>query len=159
MSNSFAARLTAAQREELFAALANGLSYTASAVKIRDWITVNAAAGLNEVQPGGEVPLAKVSTISRWYRGMAAQRRYEPAGVGRRQGLKTAEIVALEKIELAREKFELEREKVAYERGRDRLLEKARLLVERMQRDREVNLDDQVALILEEIERMKRGEI
>lgn len=158
-SNSFAARLTAAQREELFDALAAGLGYRAAAVKISDWISANDAAGLNGDQPGREIPPPSAATLSKWYRGRAAQRRYEPAGVGRRQGLKTAEIVALEKLELARAKFEFERENEAYQRSRDQLLEDARVLLERATRDKSAELKLQIKLALEEIEKMKRGEV
>lgn len=139
-SNSFAARLTAAQRDELFEALAGGLAFRAAGEKIRDWIKANDEAGLNGEGPHSELALADHSMVCRWYQGVRAERRYEEAKEiatvveaqdqgdlaeqGQRalvharwlaalQGLKVTEIVALERSEVARERLELERAKLA----------------------------------------------
>lgn len=139
-SNSFAARLTAAQRDELFEALAGGLAFRAAGEKIRDWIKANDEAGLNGDGPHPDLALADHSMVCRWYRGVRAERRYaeareiatvveqqDPGDLAEQaqralvharwlatlQELKVTEVVALERSQVARERLELERAKLA----------------------------------------------
>jgi len=155
-SNSFSARLTAAQRDELFEALAGGLAFREAGGKIRDWIKANDEAGLNGEGPHPELALADHSVVCRWYQGVRTERRYETAREiatvveqqdlgslaeqGQRalaharwlaalEGLKVTEIVALERSQLARERIELEREKLADRQRRQASL--AAFLMER----------------------------
>lgn len=155
-SNSFAARLTAAQRDELFEALAEGLALGAAAEKVRDWIKANDEAGLNGPGPQPELALADHSVVGRWYRGVRAERRYaearERAAVAEEQDmgdialegrralmharwlathddLTVTQIVALERSQVLRERLELDRAKLA-ERQR-RYISLANYLAER----------------------------
>ncbi|MBS0631314.1 MAG: hypothetical protein JSS11_05330 [Verrucomicrobia bacterium] len=149
-SNSFAARLTAVQRAELFDVLHAGLSYTAAAGKIHDWIAANVAAGLDVAQAGRRIPRTKDTTISKWYHGQVAQRRHE--------GMKATEIAALDRVDLAREKLEFEREKLAYQQRRDRVVDEAHALLKAAKRMEPARFQRMVDLALEEIQKMKRGE-
>ncbi|MBS0630814.1 MAG: hypothetical protein JSS11_02790 [Verrucomicrobia bacterium] len=144
-SNSFAARLTGAQRDELFEALAGGLAYRAAGGRIRSWIKANDEAGLNGEGPHRELALADHSMVCRWYQGVCAERRYEEAlevaAVAEAQGpadpegearcalgrarwlavhadLTVTQIVALERSLLARDRLALDREKVAMRQRR-----------------------------------------
>lgn len=137
-SNSFAARLTAAQRDELFDALAGGLGLRAASERVRDWMSANAEAGLIDERAEGEMKVTQGAVISRWYRRVVAERRYERArelaGVGLAEapedyddqttralgharylatleGIGVSEIAALERNALAREKFAFEQRK------------------------------------------------
>lgn len=184
-SHSFAARLTEAQREELFTALSNGLKYDDGAALVRGWMKANAAALPPGTPPGRPITLSSGSSIGKWFNTQQAARRYAKArdaaqarwartrdtdptearhaleqarAAAVMEGLRPTEIAAFERTELAREKLELEREKVAYQRRRDAVVEEARVLLQRATRDRGADLDQQVELILEEIEKMKRGE-
>ncbi len=75
------------------------------------------------------------------------------------EGLKPTEIAAFERTELAREKLELEREKLAYQRGRDDALEQARVLLQRATHDKSAELQRQINLALEAINKMKHGKV
>lgn len=185
-SNSFAARLTPAQRDELFEAITAGLSYHDAAKKIRDWITANDAAGRNGPRPVRPLKLSEATTIGKWYHATATERRHalvaEVAKVaqahcpadyeaqGRRalgqarylatlEGLSVADIVMLERSELARDKLALEREKLAYQQRRDLVAEKTRLLLARTRGgEKGAELQRQIDLVLAEIERIQAGD-
>ncbi|MBS0632022.1 MAG: hypothetical protein JSS11_08925 [Verrucomicrobia bacterium] len=138
-SNSFAARLTPAQRDELFTALAGGLAYREAGEKIRLWVKENVAAGLVRSRGTREYKLSEPMPIARWYHATAAERRYEVAkeaalvaqahcpadydeqarrALGQAkflatlEGLRISDIAILEKNDIAREKLALEREKL-----------------------------------------------
>lgn len=188
-SNSFAARLTPEQRDQLFEELANGLSYVEATVKVRRWMEENAAAGLACCRPGRAITLTEATPIWKWYQAIAAERRYATAkqvalvaqancpddydeqarrALGQAkflatlEGLRVSDIASLEKNEIAREKLALEREKLAdnlRHQRRDLLIERARLLLERARGGEESeDLQEQIDLALEEIQKMKRGE-
>lgn len=91
-SNSFSARLTAGQRDELFAALAGGLAYADAAIKVYEWIKENdAALAADPKSRPGLFPLSRRkgrravskfpprSSIQAWYQATAAEHRYEAA--------------------------------------------------------------------------------
>lgn len=94
--DSFAARLTPEQRDELFAAIADGLSYTKAAIKAYEWIMENAAAlatdpasrpGLSPdsfsprvlAQYGGVLRVPPRMSIHTWYHTTVAEQRYAAA--------------------------------------------------------------------------------
>lgn len=181
-SNSFAARLTASQRDELYEALSAGLKYDDGAAMVRDWIQANDAARPPGTPPGRPMALSNGSSIGKWFHAATAARRYEQARraaltarardpddgktpsrsaldqaryVALLEGLKPRDIAAFERNELAREKLALEREKFAHQA----LLKQAEALLRRTQEgDDGEDLQDQIDLALEEIQKMKRGE-
>lgn len=188
-SNSFASRLTAEQRDELFAALKDGLSYSEAAAKIRHWMKTNDEAGLNGARPGREIQLTQATTIAKWYHTTAIEHRYAAAQevdrVARAQcppdyeeqtrralgqarllaileGLRPADIALLERNEIAREKLALDREKLAryaHLQRIDLLIDQAKFLLARSQAgEKSADLQRQIDLTLEEIERLKHGE-
>ncbi len=178
-SNSFAARLTAAQREELFTALAGGLGYAEAAVKVRDWMRENEAARPAGSRVRREIKLSAPITIGKWYQAVAVERRYEVAKAAalvtqascpadydeqaRRalgqarflatlEGLRVSEIVALEKNEIARAKLAFD----AHRKECNHLLNRATLLLKRKQGGEESeDLQHQIDLA---IEKMRLGE-
>jgi len=172
-SDSFAARLTAAQREDLFALLAGGKSLAEAARWVRD--------------AGARAPSQQA--LSAWYAGARIERRYSAAkesalvaqancpadyteaarrALGQARFLATLEdlapkeIAVLEKNDLTREKIELDRQKLAQDQRvtrRDLALDRAKLLLERAKGgERSEDLQQQIDMALEEIERLKTGE-
>ncbi|MBS0630965.1 MAG: hypothetical protein JSS11_03560 [Verrucomicrobia bacterium] len=162
-SNSFAAQLTAAQRDELFDALHGGLSYTEAAVRIHHWMTSNRLAARPGARPRREIALSEPTTIAKWYKSAVTLRRYaaaEAAACAARlhcppdyeaqtrraldqarylaahERLSIAEIATLEKIDIARDQLALAREKAAwdaYEQHVDVVINRARHLAQRAQ--------------------------
>lgn len=184
--NSFIARLTAAQREELFFALSDGLGYRQALVKIRAWMQANDEAGLNGDKAGREIRMSAISVLSKWYRNAVAQRRYERAKeaaavalahapadfeeqarralgharyLATLEGLGASDIASLERNELARERLAFEREKHADQLRRDAVLLQAQAYLDQANKNAGPNLKLQIKLALEEIEKMKRGEV
>lgn len=149
-SNSFAARLTQEQRDELFDALHGGLSYKAAAGKIEGWIADNVADGLDLAQADRRITRTKDTTISRWYHGQVSQQWS--------RGLKATEIAALERVQLTRAKLQLEHDKLAYLKLRDNVVNHAHALLKDAKRMDPARFQYMVNLALEEIEKMKRGE-
>lgn len=176
-ADSFAARLTPAQKEELFADLAGGKALSACAEKVFAWTKAE----------GWKRP--STSAISAWYQGAKVERRYaaakEAALVAQancpadydeqaRRALGQAKFLAvledlspmdlafLEKNEIAREKLKLDREKLERDvrlQKRDLALERAKLLLQRVKGgEKSADLQEQINLALDEIERMKKGE-
>ena len=172
-SDSFAARLTAAQREELFALLAGGKSLAEGAQWVR---------GKGAKQPSQQA-------LSAWYAGARIERRYAAAkesalvaqancpadyteaarrALGQARFLATLEalspkeIAVLEHNELTREKLELDRQRLAQDSRvarRDLALDRAKLLLERVRGgETGAGLQSQIDLALEEIQRLKTGE-
>lgn len=189
-SNSFAARLTAGQRDELFAALAGGLSYTDAVGKVHEWLKANAAADLNGGRRRREIKPPCRSSIGGWYQATAVQQRYEVAkqvalaaqahcpadydeqarrALGQAkflatlEGLRVSDIATLERNEIAREKLALEREKLdlnAHKQYCEDLFNRSLALVRRAEGgEKSGDLRLQIKLALEEIEKMKRGEV
>lgn len=187
-SNSFAARLTTEQRDELFDALAGGLSQPEAALKVRDWTMANHAARRNGAQPVRAIDPPDASTIGKWYRATVLERRCAAAravdeaarlhcppdyeeqtrralGLARLlailEGLRPSDIALLEKIEIARDKLALDREKLtryAYHQRVDSLIARANLLLARSRRGEESpELQREITLVLEEIDRLKQG--
>ena len=177
-ADSFAARLTPAQREELFVSLAGGMSLVDAARKVHEW---------TKAEWGGKPPSTKA--ISAWFTGQRLERRYLAAkeaaivaqancpadydvqarrALGQARFLATLEdlapkeIAALEKADLDRQRLELDRVKVANDNRvarRDLALARAKLLLERVKGgERSEDLQSQIDLALEEIEKMKRGD-
>lgn len=127
-ADSFAARLTPAQRDELFVALAGGLSLVDAAKRVHEW---------TRAEWGGKPP--STQAISAWGQGERVRRTLLAAreaalvaeanapadcdAQARRalgqakfmavyQDLAPREIAALEKNDIARQKLELERAKL-----------------------------------------------
>ena len=177
-SDSFAARLSPAQRDELFVLLAGGLSLVDAAKQVHAW---------TKAEWGGKPP--STQAISAWFQGAKVERRFsaakESALVAQancpadydeqaRRALGQAKFLAvledlspmdlafLEKNEIAREKLKLEREKLERDtrlQRRDLALDRARLLLERARGgEKSEDLQQQIDLALEEIQRMKNGE-
>jgi hypothetical protein len=176
--DSFAARLSAAQRDELFALLAGGLGLADAAKQVHAW---------TKAEWGGRAP--STQAISAWFQATTVERRYAAAKevalvaqancpadydeAARRQlgqarflatleGLSAMDIAFLEKNEIARQKLELEKEKLARDtrlQRRDLALDRARLLLERARGgEKSEDLQQQIDLALEEIQKMKNGE-
>lgn len=156
-SNSFAARLTAEQRDELFELLAEGLSYREGAEKVRDWIMANDEAGLNGTQPARELRLTEATTIRRWYHATSVERRYALARetfmasqahhpenyktqtwaaldqaryLAVHENLRVTDIAMLERNELNRQKLAFQREKYDIESMFEHIYELQRLAKE-----------------------------
>lgn len=182
--NSFIARLTAAQREELFFALSDGLGYRQALGKIRAWMQANDEAGLNGDKAGREIRMSAISVLSKWYRNAVAQRRYERAKeaaavalahapadfeeqarralgharyLATLEGLAVSDIASLERNELARERLAFDREKHADQQRRDAVLEQAQKLLDQAKGNAGENLQFQIDLALAEIHHMKHG--
>jgi len=177
-SDSFAARLTPAQRDELFVSLAGGMSLADAAKKVHEW---------TKAEWGGKPPSTKA--ISAWFVGERLERRYAAAAessivaqancpadydakarqaVGQAKYLATLEeleprdVVAFLKLELDERKVALDEVKTKNDtrvQRRDLALARAKLLLERVKGgERSEDLQSQINLALEEIERMKHGE-
>ena len=177
-SDSFAARLTPQQRDELFARLAGGLSLREAALQAHAW---------TKAEWGGKPPSDQA--ISAWFVGQRVERKMLaareaalvaqancPADVDEQarralgqakfmavlQDLEPMDIAMLEKNQIAREKLELEKEKLARDlrlQRRDLALDRAKLLLQRVKGgEKGQDLQQQIDLALEEIEKMKRGE-
>ena len=177
-ADSFASRLTPAQRDELFALLAGGKG-------LRDGAAY--AFACYKAEFGGRPPLD--SAVSSWFASERVERRYAAAkavalsaqascpddydeqarrAIGQQRflaalgELSPKDLASLEKNQIAREKLALDREKLAQDNRVARLslaLDRARLLLERVRGgEKGGDLQQQIAFALEEIERMKRGE-
>lgn len=177
-SDSFAARLSAAQRDELFTALAGGKGLAEAAAQVHAW---------TKAEWGGKPP--STQAVSAWFAGERVARRYtaakEAALVAQancpadydeqaRRALGQAKFLAMledlspkdvaifERNELARQKVELDKQKLAQDARVARLqllLDRARLLLARVKGgEKGADLQAQIALALDEIEKMKRGE-
>lgn len=139
-SDSFSARLTAVQREELFTALGDGLSTRAASLKVYEWYRQNAAAGHPGFRAGAEIKAPSISCISLWYRTTLVRQRHAEAravatvaqtscpvdydeqasralGQARYlatlEGLSVSGLATLERNELTRKKLALEEERLA----------------------------------------------
>lgn len=176
-SDSFAARLSAAQREELFMLLAGGGSLAEAAAKVGEWTKAE----------GWRKP--STQAISAWFAGARVERRHLAAkeamlvaqancpadydeqarrALGQAKYLAVLEdlspmdLAFLEKNQIAREKLELEKQRLALDvrlTRRDLALDRARLLLERARGgEKSVDLQKQIDLALEEIHRIKHGE-
>jgi hypothetical protein len=177
-SDSFAARLTPAQRDELFIALAGGLGLPEAAAKVAEW---------TKAEWGGRKP--STQAISAWFQGAKVERRFLAAkesalvaqancpadydeqarkALGQAKFLATLEdlsamdIAFLEKNEIAHQKLELDRQKLAMDvrvTRRNLALDRTRLLIERVRGgERGEGLQKEIDLALDEIARLKRGE-
>ena len=177
-SDSFAARLTPAQRDELFQLLASGKSLAQAAAQVHEW---------TKKEWGGRPP--STQAISAWFAGARVERRMAAAkeaalvaqasapadydeqarrALGQAkfmatlEGLDAMEIALLERNEIARQKLELDKRKLDMDRRlarRDLALDRAKLLLERARGgDRGEDLQQQIDLALDEIEKMKHGE-
>jgi hypothetical protein len=171
--DSFAARLSDTQQDELFRALAGGLGYSEAAAKVRTWTGRTASS----------------QAISTWFQGAKVERRFAAAkeaalvaqancpadydeqarrALGQAKFLAVLEdlspmdIAFLERNELAREKLELDRKKLAGDQRlarRDLALDRAKLLLERARGGESgAGLQKEIDLALDEIARLKRGE-
>lgn len=176
--DSFAARLSPAQRDELFAALAGGLGLDEAAGRVLGW---------TKAEWGGKAP--STTAISAWFQGAKVERRYAAAKEASlvtqancpadydeqaRKALGQAKFLAvledlspmdlafLEKNQIAREKLELEKKRLALDirvTRRDLALDRARLLLERARGgEKSEDLQQQINLALEEIRILKHGE-
>jgi len=177
-ADSFAARLTPAQRDELFTALAGGLGLVEAAQKVHAW---------TKAEWGGKPP--STQAISAWFAGARVERRYAAAkeaalvaqancpddyderarrALGQAKFLATLEdlspkeVAILERNELARQKLELDRRKLEQDNRVARLmlaLDRARLLLARVKGgEKSSDLQAQIDLALEEIDKLKHGE-
>ena len=177
-SDSFAARLTPAQRDELFIALAGGLGLPEAAAKVCEW---------TRAEWGGRRP--STQAISAWFIGATRERRFLAAkesalvaqancpadydeqarkALGQAKFLATLEdlsaldIAFLEKNEIARAKLDLDRQKLALDvriTRRNLALDRDRIIFERIRGgERGEGLQKEIDLALDEINRLKRGE-
>jgi hypothetical protein len=139
-SDSFSARLTAAQREELFAILNDGLSLRAASLKVYAWYQENAAAGHHGFRAGRRIKAPSISCISLWYRTALVRQRHAEARavatvaqascpvdydeqasrslaqaryLATLEGLSVSGLATLERNELTRKKLALEEERLA----------------------------------------------
>ncbi len=176
-SDSFAARLTPAQRDELFVALAGGLSLTEAASKVGEWTK----------SEGWRKP--STQAISAWFQGAKVERRFMAAKEAAlvteancpadydekaRRALGQAKFLAvledlspmdlafLERNDIAKQKLDLDRQKLAQDvrvTRRDLALDRARILLERSRGgERGEGLQKEIDLALDEINRLKHGE-
>lgn len=176
--DSFAARLTPAQREELFVFLAGGGGLADAAKKVLEW---------TKAEWGGKAP--STQAISAWFAGARIERRHAaakeamfvgmancPADVDEQtrkaigqakylavlEDLTPMDLAFLEKNEIAKQKLELDRIKVTNDvrvQKRDLVIERAKLLLQRAKGgEKSTDLQQQIDLALDEIEKMKHGE-
>lgn len=174
-SDSFSAKLTAEQRDDIFAALAGGMSIGESSDRIKQ-ITGRKPAG---------------SAVSVWLTRETVRRRYDLsivaaaqasascpkdadvqarravamakfAAVHSAEGLTPEQVAQLERNEISRLRLELDRERHATDQRvarRDITLDRARLLLERSRGgETGADLQAQIDLALDEIQRLKTGE-
>lgn len=177
-SDSFAARLSDEQKDELFVDLAGGKSLRDAARQVHEW---------TKAEWGGRPP--STQAISAWQASELVRRRMlaaresalvaqatAPADLDEQarkaigqakfmtvlQGIKPADIAMFERNDLARTKLELDKKKLEQDgrvQKRDLALAQAKLLLERARGgERSEDLQQQIDLALDEIERMKRGE-
>jgi hypothetical protein len=173
-SDSFSARLTADQRDDIFAALAGGISIAEACARIKE---------LTGKKPSG-------SAVSVWLTREGVRRRYELSIVAAAQasascpkdadaqarravaqakfaavhsatGLSPEQVAQLERNEIARQRLELDRERHATDQRvarRDITLDRARLLLERSRGgETGADLQAQIDLALAEIQNLKHG--
>lgn len=176
-SDSFAARLTPAQRDELFSTLAVGKSLAEAVSMVGEWTKAE----------GWRKPSQQA--LSAWFQGAKIERRYlaakEAALVTQancpadydeqaRRALGQAKFLAvledlspmdlafLEKNQIAREKLELEKRRLDLDvriTRRNLALDRTRILLERARGgERGEGLQKEIDLALDEINRLKRGE-
>jgi hypothetical protein len=176
--DSFASRLTPAQRDELFTALAGGKGLVEAAAMVHDW---------TKSEWSGRPPSGQA--ISAWFQGAKVERRFLAAkesalvaqancpadydeqarrALGQAKFLATLEdlspmdIAFLEKNELAKQKLDLDRQKLAMDvriTRRNLALDRNRILLERARGgERGEGLQKEIDLALDEINRLKRGE-
>jgi hypothetical protein len=167
-SDSFAARLTASQRDDLFIALAGGLGLPEAASKVAEW---------TKAEWGGRRP--STQAISAWYQGAKVERRFAAAkesaliaqancpadydlqartALGHAKFLATLEeltpkdIAVLQKNELIERKLDLDQQKFELDRERLHLDQEKFLklvmgqLAELQEIMREPGLDDDARL-------------
>lgn len=176
--DSFAARLTQAQRDELFEKLAGGMGLKEAAAQVHAW---------TKAEWGGKPP--STQAVSAWLTGQVVERKMEsakvaalvaeasaPANLDERsrralgqakfmavlQGISPADIALLERNEIALQKLGLETRKLELDQRvqkRDLALLRSKLLLERARGgERSEDLQQQINLALDEIEKMKHGE-
>lgn len=170
-SDSFAARLSPAQRDELFAALAGGLGVDEAPAKVHAW---------TKAEWGGKPPSPQA--ISAWFAGEKVARRLF---IAREVALQTeancpADYDAQSRRALGQARFmavlgeltpkeiatfdrnDIARQKLEHDTRVDRLLlalDRARLLLTRVKTgETGGDLQTQIDLALDEIEKMKRGD-
>lgn len=172
-SDSFAARLKPAQKDELFAALVGGLGHEPAADQVRAW---------TGRKPSG-------TAVAAWYRGELVGRRIAacrevalvaeancPADYSEQarralgqakflamlEDLTPRDIAAFEKNSLTERKLTLDEQRHARDTRVERLLlilERYRLIFERSRGgEKSDDLQQQIDLALEEIEKMKKGD-
>lgn len=176
--DSFAARLTPQQRDELFAKLAGGLGLDEAALLVHGW---------TKAEWGGKPP--STQSISTWFQGAKVERRFSaateamlvtqancPADYDERarralgqakflavlEELSPMDVAFLEKNQIAREKLELEKKRLSLDvriTRRDLALDRARILLERARGgEKSEDLQQQINLALDEINKLKHGE-
>jgi len=179
-SNSFAARLTAEQRDELYDLLDGGLSYREAGEKVRAWIKANDEAGLNSKRAAREFRLTDATTIRRWYKGTTVQRRFAVAQeaavvalaycpetfksqtwraldqaryLASFENLSVSDIAKLERNEILRQKLAFQREKYDMESAYEHLYELQRLWKEGHNGPNQIRL---INSLIEYIEQMRK---
>ena len=176
--DSFAARLTRPQKDELFSFLAEGGGLKEAAEMVHAW---------TKAEWGGKPP--STTAVSDWFIAARIERKFEvaklsgevaeanaPANVDEKTrraigqakftmvlgDLSPMDFAFLEKNEIAKRKVELEEKKHAEDKRvekRDMLLVRAKILLERARGgEKGGDLQEQIDLALEEIHKMKHGE-
>lgn len=177
-SDSFAARLTRPQKDELFEFLAEGGALKKAALMVYDW---------TKAEWGGKPP--STQSVSDWFAGARVERKMSAAkeaglvaeancpddvdektrrAIGQAkfamvlQDMSPMDFALLEKNQIAREKLELDRIKVTNDTRVSRLqlmLDRAKMLLQRAKSgEKGGDLQQQIDLALDEIEKMKHGE-
>ena len=176
--DSFAARLTPAQRDELFAKLAGGMGLDEAAKLVHTW---------TKAEWGGKAP--STQAVSAWFAGARVERRHSAAKEAMLVGmancpadmdeltrkalgqakylavledLEPRDVVAMAKLDLDERKLDLDERKLALDNRVARLslaLERLRIPLERARTgEKSEDLQEQIALALEEIHKLKHGE-
>lgn len=176
--DSFAARLSPAQRDELFTKLAGGMGLEEAAAQVHAW---------TKAEWGGKPPSGQA--ISAWFAGARVERRHAaakeamlvgmancPADMDEQtrkalgqakylavlEDLSPMDLALLEKNDIAWARLDLERKKLANDQRvtrRDLALDRAKILLERARGgEKSEDLQQQIDLALEEIHRLKHGE-
>lgn len=172
-ADSFAARLTAAQRDELFAALAGGEALRAAAQRVQQWTGRRPSTQALSAWQVGEgrrrrhlaAREAMLVSMANCPPDMDAQTRRalgHAKYLAALEALAPREVAALLKADLDERRLELDRQKLAQDTRAARLLlrlDKDRLLFERLKGgEKGADLQEQIALALAEIEHLKHGE-
>lgn len=171
--DSFAARLSAAQKDELFAALAGGQGHGEAATQVRAWTGrkpsdsavsswFHAEVADRRLAVCREVALVTEANCPADYDAQTRRALGQAKYLAMREELAPRDVAAFEKNELTRQKLELDQQRLAQDQRlarRDLRLDRDQLIFERLRGgEKSEDLQQQINLALEEIEKMKKGD-